>query len=453
MSVNIKLRKGLDLNLAGKAEAKVSELSNSETFAIKPPDFLGFEKPKVLVKVGDIVKAGDPLYYDKSLEAVKYTSPVSGEVVEVRRGAKRKLYEVIVRADKDIQYKQFKQYSTSEIASLSEEQVKEALLEGGVWPHFIQRPFGIIPNPEQAPKAIFISGFDTSPLAPDYDFIYKGDEDAFKAGIEALKKLTKGKVHLNLSANGSKFFANAKGVQVNTVSGPHPAGNVGVQIHHIDPINKGDVAYTIKPYGVIQIGKLLLKGQYDATKIVALAGSEVSAPQYYKTLNGASIQSLVEGKVKSDNVRYISGNVLSGAKVESDTHLGFYDELLTVIPEGNYAKFFGSFDPTKERHSISRSVGLLSFLNPKNKQYSPDTNINGEHRAFVQTGVFEKVVPMDILPTHLVKSILYEDYDEMEALGLYEVIEEDLALCEYVDVSKNEIQSIIREGIDLMINS
>lgn len=452
MSVNIKLRKGLDINLAGKAENKLVEELASETFAIKPPDFLGFEKPKVLVKVGDTVKAGDPLYYDKSLEEVKYTSPVSGEVVEVKRGAKRRLLEIIVRADKDIQYKEFKHFSASEISSLSEEQVKEALLEGGVWPNFIQRPFGIIPNPSQTPKAIFISGFDSAPLAPDYDFIYQGQEEAFAAGVEALKKLTKGTVHLNLGPNGTKVLK-AKGAQVNNFSGPHPAGNVGVQIHHIDPINKGDLAYTIKPYGVIQIGKLLLSGKYDASKVVALAGSEVEAPQYYKTYAGASIKGLIDGKIKTENVRYISGNVLSGSKVDADSHLGYYDELLTVIPEGNNLKFFGSFDPTTDRHSVSRSIGLLSFLNPKSKEYSPDTNINGEHRAFVQTGVFETVMPMDILPTQLVKSVLYEDFDEMEALGLYEVIEEDLALCEYVDVSKNEIQSIIRQGIDLMLNS
>lgn len=460
MSVNIKLKKGLDLNLEGKAKKVLSELS-SETFAVKPPDFVGFKKPKLLVKVGDQVKAGDSLYFDKSLEAVKFTAPVSGEVVDIKRGAKRILLEIVIKANGANEYKEFKKFSVSDIANLSAEDVKANIAESGIWPQIIQRPFAVIANPADSPKSIFISGFDSAPLAPDYDFLYGSQQESFKVGIEVLKKLAP-KVHLNINGDQevSNVFSSVKGVQINKFFGPHPAGNVGVQIHHIDPIGKSDLVWTIKPYAVIQLGKLFTEGRYDATKIVALAGSEVANPQYYKTIAGAQIGEivnnklkLVEGKAAEKEVRVISGNVLTGEGVARDSHLGFYDELVTVIPEGNVAKFFGSFDPTKDRHSIHRAIGLLSFLNSKSKEYAPDTNVNGEHRAFVQSGMLEKVLPMDILPTYLIKAILAQDFDNMEALGLLEVAEEDFALCEYVDVSKNEIQEIIREGIDLMLNS
>ena len=236
---------------------------------------------------------------------------------------------------------------------------------------------------------------------------------------------------------------------INKVSGPHPAGNVGVQIHHIDPINKGDVVWTVNPYGVIQIGKLFLEGVYDASKIVALAGSEVKNPQYYKTYAGTSIKKMVANNINSDNVRYISGNVLTGEKIAEDGHVGFFDHMVSVIPEGDYYEMLGWIKPTTEKLSFQKAFGLLSFLKGK-KEFVVDTNTKGEPRAFVQTGVFEKVLPMDILPTYLLKAILAEDFDDMEALGIYEIIEEDLALCEFVDVSKHEIQSIVREGLDLV---
>ena len=256
-------------------------------------------------------------------------------------------------------------------------------------------------------------------------------------------------MNINADAEVSQIFAHAKNVQINKFSGPHPSGNVGVQIHHIDPINKGDVVWTINPYGVVQIGKLFLEGIYDASKVVALTGSEVEKPQYYKTYIGASIKKMIAQNINSDNVRYISGNVLTGEKIGADGHIGYFDNQVTVIPEGNYYELFGWILPTTKKLSFQRAFGLLSFLNPK-KEYVVDTNLRGEPRAFVQTGVFEKVTPMDILPTHLLKAILAEDFDDMEGLGIYEVIEEDLALCEFVDVSKHDVQAIVREGIDLI---
>lgn len=452
MSNTIKLKRGFEMNLAGKAEKKIAE-AHAKTFAIKPTDFIGMVRPKVVVQVGDVVKAGTPILFDKKMEGVMYTSPVSGEVVEVNRGAKRKLLEVVILADSHIEHESFKQYTISEIAGLSREDAVETMKTAGVWPQLIQRPYGIVANPEDTPKAIFISTFDSGPLAPDYNMLFNGQDKYFQTGVDVLKKLTKGAVHINLDSQAevSTVFANAKNAQVNKFSGPHPVGNVGVQIHHLDPINKGETAWTINPYGVIQIGKLFLDGVYDASKVIAVAGSEVKTPQYYKTHMGAKMKNFLEGNLNQDNVRVISGNVLTGEGIGQDGYLGYYDHLVTIIPEGNRARFFateGWLAPTK-RLSFHRAFGLLSFLSPKKEQVI-DTNMNGEERAFVMTGAFEKVLPMDVLPTHLFKAIMAEDYDEMEELGIYEVIEEDIALCEFIDVSKHDLQALLRKGLNLL---
>lgn len=456
MSANIKLKKGFDINLAGKAEKKIVSSELSDTFCIKPTDFIGMERPKVLVNVGDTVKAGTPIMLDKKLEKVIYASPVSGEVVEIVRGEKRKLLGIKILADKKIEYVEFPRLSVSDLQHVTHEQALERMLASGVWPNIVQRPYGIVANPDDAPKAIFISAFDTHPLAPDYDFIFKGQEKYFQAGIDILKKFTKGTIHVNVNGNGeiSAVFGNTQRVQINKVSGKHPAGNVGVQIHHLDPINKGDIVWTLNPHGVIQIGKLFLEGCYDAPKVIALAGSEVTEPAYYQTYVGACVDKLLKGKLKSApaNLRVISGNVLTGEQIAADGYMGFYDHLLTVIPEGNHPRFFltdGWLAPTAKRLSFHRALGLLSFLTPK-KEFALDTSTNGEERAFVMSGTFESIVPMDIYPTHLLKAIMAEDFDEMEALGIYEVIEEDLALCEFVDVSKHKVQQMVREGLDLI---
>lgn len=454
MSKIVKLKKGFDINLAGKAQKKIANTPPSDTFAIKPTDFVGMTRPKLLVAEGDVVKAGTPVLYDKMQENVMVCSPVSGEVVEVKRGAKRKLLEIKILADKEIQYETFQTYNVSDIKSLSREEATAQMVKGGVWPNIIQRPYGVIAKEEETPKSIFISAFDTHPLAADVAFTLKGEEEAFKTGIEILKKFTEGTIHINHDLNGevSSVFSGVEGVQHNKFSGPHPAGNVGVQIHHVDPIGKGDLVWTVTPYGVAQIGKLFNKGVYDASRVVAVAGSEVSEPQYYKTYTGACVNKIVEGNLKSNNVRFISGNALTGEKIEKDGALGYYSNLLSVLPEGDHADFLGWIMPKKEVLSFHRAWGLFSFLNGKNKEYVLDTNTNGEPRAFVETGVFEKVTPMDIYPVYLLKAILAEDYDNMEALGIYEVIEEDLALCEYVDVSKHDVQQMVRNGIELMQN-
>jgi Na+-transporting NADH:ubiquinone oxidoreductase subunit A len=452
MSKTVKLRKGFDINLAGKAENKLGESNQPETFAIKPTDYPGMLRPKALVAVGDNVKSGTPILVDKKHENVMFAAPVSGEIVDVKRGAKRALLEIVILADKEMEYETFKSYSNSEISSLDRDTIISQMLGSGVWPHIIQRPYGVIANPEDSPKAIFISGFDTSPLAPDYSFSLKGDEKSFQAGVNVLKKLTAGKVHINVNPNNelNDLFSKTEGAQINNFTGPHPAGNVGVQIHHIDPINKGDIAWTVSPFGVIKIGRLFLEGKLDTSQIISLAGSEVKDPQYYPTYGGAAIKKFTANNLSSDHVRYVSGNPLTGESIGESGHLGFYAEQITILPEGDKAELFGWALPTAQKLSFHRALGLLSFLNSKKKEYVIDTNTKGEPRAFVMTGEFEKVLPMDILPTYLLKAILAEDFDEMEALGLYEVIEEDFALCEFIDVSKHDIQAIVRDGLDLL---
>jgi len=452
MSKTVKLRKGFDINLAGKAENKISDSQHSRTYAVKPTDFIGMQRPKALVAVGDSVKAGTPVLVDKKNETVNYVAPVSGEIVDIKRGEKRKLLEIVILADKKIEYESFQNYSTSDLVKVSKDDLKEQMLKAGVWPNIIMRPYGVVADSNDTPKSIFISGFDSSPLAPDYNISFKGEDKAFQAGVSVLKKFTDGYIHINVNSADevNPMFLNADGVQINKFSGKHPVGNVGIQIHHVDPISKGDVVWTVAPAGVVQIGKLFLDGKFDATKIIALTGSEVSNPQYHKTYAGANVKTFTEGNLKSDHVRYISGNVLTGENIGKEGHLGFYTNQFTILPEGDYYQFMGWIAPTTNKLSFHKAFGLLSFLNGSKKEYVLDTNMQGEPRAFVQSGAFEKVVPMDILPTHLLKAILAEDFDEMEELGLYEVIEEDFALCEFIDVSKHDVQSILREGLDLL---
>ena len=455
MIETIKIKKGFDINLTGKSEKKIVEVDPPETYAVKPTDFLGIKRPKVSVQIGDNVKAGTPLMYCKMNERVQYVSPVSGEVVDIVRGEKRKLLEIRVLADKKIEYESFKKYSVSDLHKLSKEEAADLMTRGGVWPNIIQRPFGIIANPSDEPRDIFVSAFDTSPLAPDSELIYQGLEHFIQAGIDVMKKFTQGHVHITIDADAevSKVFSQLKDIALHKISGPHPSGNVGVQIHHIKPINKGDLVWTLTPFGLAQIGKLFLEGIYDASKVVALAGSEVRHPQYYKLHTGANLSKILANNIKGDRVRIISGNVLTGEKIPADGYLGFYHNQVTVIPEGDYPELLGWIRPTGNWLSFHKAIGLLSFLNPKSKEYVLNTNTRGDERAFVMTGVFEKVLPMDILPTYLFKAILAEDYDEMESLGIYEVIEEDVALCEFIDVSKHNLQQIVRDGLELLQNS
>ncbi len=450
MSRTIKLRKGLDIKLLGEAE-KVKSTPQVTAFAIKPPDFHGL-MPKLTVKVGDKVKTGSVIFFDKYKEEVKFVSPIAGEITEIVRGAKRKILEVRIKADAE---NSFEEFGIINPDSMDEAGIKKTLLDNGLWPFIKMRPIDIVANPNDKPKAIFVSGFDSSPLAPDYDYVLHGQSEAFQAGITALTKLTEGKVHLTTRANAphDDALTGVKGVQSNTIVGKHPAGNVGTQIHHLDPINKGEVVWTVNALDVAAIGSTLLSGKYDSSRIIALTGSEVKKTEYIKTNIGASIASLVGDNIKSDDdVRVISGNVLTGDKVDAaDGYLGFYHHQITAIPEGNEPQFQlsggGWLGPGTKKFSINRSY--FSWLTP-NKKRRLNTNLNGEIRSFVVTGEMEKVFPFDIYPMQLIKSTMYNDIDLMENLGIYEVAPEDFALCEFVCTSKIDIQDKIRQGLDVI---
>ncbi len=445
MSDVIKIKRGLDIRLKGKAEKVFGSADMPELFAIKPADFPGLV-PKLTVKPGDKVKAGSVLFIDKYRTDVKFVSPVSGEVQVVNRGERRRILEVVVKSDNQNEAENF---GKIDVSSATKEEVKEKLQAAGLWPFVRQRPYNVVANPADTPKAIFISAFDSSPLAPDYDFIVSGLEKEFQAGVDALNKLTDGDIHIGVNnESASKVFMSLKGVKTHAFTGPHPAGNVGIQIHHISPINKGDIYWTIQPQEVISIGKLVLNGVYDASRIIAVTGSEVKNKSYVKTKVGANIKTFVENNVEEGSLRYISGNVLTGDKITKDGYLGSYHSQITVIPEGDDYEFMGWAAPGLKKFSVSKS--FFSWLCPK-KEYALNANLNGGPRAIIMSGQYDKVLPMDVLPEHLVKAIITEDIDKMEQLGIYEVVEEDMALCEFVCTSKLEVQSILRKGIDVMI--
>jgi len=444
MSTNYLINKGLDIKLLGDSERTIVDYS-AKRFAIKPTDFIGVF-PKMMVAEGDLVQVGTPLFYDKNRTNIIFTSPVSGKVEALKRGAKRRLLEVIIQSDDKFDAVQF---APQKVDGMSREAIIETMLQSGIWPMLRQRPYSVIANPAETPKAIYIPAFDTSPLAPDFDLIVQGKGDEFQTGLDVLKKLTNGPVHLNVDAKNttSKVFLNSKNVQINKFSGPHPTGNVSVQASKISPINKGELIWYLYPQDVITIGNFFLTGKVDFTRIIALAGSEVLKPRYYKTVLGACIKRMVDGNLTKGNNRTISGNVLTGEKIEMDGFVGFYDSMVTVIPEGNEAEFFGWLLPGFNKFSFSKT--FLSWMFP-NRKYRLNTNLHGGHRSLVMTGKYEQVFPFDIYPMALLKAIMVEDIDAMENLGIYEIDAEDFALCEVIDTSKTEMQSIVRKGLELM---
>lgn len=447
MSKTVSIRKGLDIRLEGEAAKNISTLPLSPTICISPLDFHGLN-PKLVVKEGDAVKAGDAIFFDKAHESVMYCTPASGIVKAIVRGEKRRILQVLIETGAEQVYRQSDPINVSN-ASLDE--VKSKMLANGLWPLVKQRPLDVVADPSQSPKAIFVTAFDSSPLAPDFNFVLEGREKDLQAGLIALSKLTTGKVHLNINPNQSSAFSSISGVEINKFSGKHPAGNVGTQIHHIDPINKGEFAWTLNAIDVAIIGHFFNTGKFDLTRTIALTGSEVSNPQYYKVVPGTSMESIVNGKVKGNHVRYISGNVLTGERKELNEYLGYYHNQVTIIPEGDQYKFFltkGWLGLGFDKFSNSRL--FPTFLMPKSKKFVLDTNTNGEERAFVVTGELDRVFPFDILPMQLVKAAITNDIDGMENLGIYEVAPEDFALCEYVCTTKIDIQDKIRQGLDVI---
>ncbi len=448
MSEIIHIKRGLDIPLKGDVDKILQTQPRSVIYAVKPTDFHGLF-PKMLVDEGDKVKAGTPLFFDKYNEEVVFTSPVSGTYKELIRGAKRRILEVRIEADPEDEYVNF---GAADPAALSRDEIKEKLLKSGLWPAIRQRPYSIIASHHDTPRDIFISAFKSTPLAPDMDFVVNGQEDTFQTGLNIISKLTDGDVHLSVHSQNtmSKAFTEAKNVVLHRFKGPHPAGNVGTQIHHVKPINKGDIVWYLDVQDVIIIGRLFEKGIYDTSKVIVLNGSEVIKPRYYRVINGVNISALTDNNIRKEEgttPRFISGDVLSGEKVTPDGFLGYYDDQVTVIPEGDEPELLGWLIPRLEKFSVSRT--FFSFLMPW-KKFRLDTNIRSGERPFVVTGIYEKVFPMDIMPMQLIKSIMINDIDMMEKLGIYEVAPEDFALPEFVCPSKIEMQTIVREGLDSM---
>mgnify|MGYP002641613793 CR=1 FL=1 len=440
-----KLKKGHDIPLQGLAERRVEKASKTTAVAVQPIDFRGL-RPGMKVESGDTVKRGTVLFVDKQRPEILFRSPAAGTVRDIIRGERRAIQRVIIDVGADSAEK-FDSYNANQIADLSTTQAKELLLNSGLWPALRQRPFSKIPDQATAPKAIFISAVDSAPLQAESDMLLEGLAQKFQLGIQLLSKFTEGKIHLSVSPKTKAFFANISGVELHEFSGPHPAGNVGVQMHHIDRMQAGEAAWYISPRHVAQIGSFLSKGEYPGTKTYALTGSELIDRHYVSGTEGALITDLVKTPLAGSKQRVISGHVLTGQKSTVTGYVGFYDDMITVIPELTGRRFMGWLQLGFNANSFWRL--FFSKLTPK-KQLAPDTDMNGEERAFVASGEYEKLVPMDVLPVHLCKAILVEDIELMEQLGIYEVAPEDLALCSYICPSKIEFGDIIEKGIQTM---
>ena len=437
MAKVIKLRKGLDVKLKGTASLETANVSCPGEYALVPDDFVGV-KPKVVVKEGDSVKAGDALFVDKLHPEVKFVSPVSGTVSQVERGDRRKLLSIRVKADKEQVAREFDVKSD----------VKALLMESGLFAFFRSRPYDVVANPDDKPKAIFVTAFNSMPLSQDFAYVVKGQEQDFQAGITALSKLAR--VELGIS-KAETTLTDVKDRQVTIYDGPAPAGNVGVQINHTSPINKGEVVWTLSGEEVLFIGRLLRTGKVDLTRTIALAGSEVKAPKYYKVKVGQQLTTLLSSNVVEAKYsqRIINGNVMTGFKTTADSYLAAHATEVNIIPEGDDVdEFMGWISPFRlKQFSTSRSY--WSWLCPK-KEYTLDARVKGSERHIIVGGEYDKVFPMDIYAGFLIKAIITGDIDRQEALGIYEVAPEDFAIAEFVDSSKLELQRIVREGLDIL---
>ena len=447
MSNNIYLKKGLNIPISGAAAQSTRKVIVPDVVAVKPTDFRGFI-PKLLVREGDKVLAGTPVLADKMSQSILLASPVSGTVAQIVRGEKRKLLEVRIKADEKLEFVDF---GVKKPAQMSASEIKEAILAAGLWPAITQRPYGIIANPDIKPKAIFVSAFNTAPLAANPEFALKDELDNIQTAINALAKLTDGGVHISLNAenySGTPFHKLENVIQ-HIFSGKHPAGNVGVQIHHISPIKKGETVWTVSMMMLAAIGKLFNTGKCDLRRKIAVTGPMAIEPAYVEGYPGISMKDIKEFYNPKENLRFVSGDALSGTNVTAEGFLGFNDNQITILKEGDSYELFGWAKPFRSSQ-FSASRTYFSWLTPK-KTYDMDTNLHGGPRAFVVNDVYSKVLPMDIYPVYLLKACLAQDIDKMEKYGIYEVLEEDLALCEYVCPSKIYIQQIITDGIALML--
>ena len=441
-----KLRKGLDINLKGKAAEEKVSLEASEEYALVPDDFTGMV-PKVVVREGDVVRAGDALFVDKRYPEIGFASPVSGIVSAIVRGDRRKVLHVKVKADAQQRYADFGK--KKEVGSMSGEDVKNALLEAGLFGYIDQLPYAVSTNPQTAPKAIFVSALRDKPLAGDFEFELKGNEHDFQTGLTALSKIAK--TYLGIGARQrAEALTSARNVEINIFDGPCPAGNVGVQINHLSPVNKGEIVWTVEPTAVIFFGRLLNEGRVDLRRTVAVGGSKIVEPIYVETLVGTPLSAILKDRLYAEkHVRIINGNPLTGKRDTLNGFLGAHTSEITALPEGDDAdEFLGWILPRTNQFSMSRSY--FSWLQKKTKKYDLDARIKGGERHMIMSGEYDSVLPMDIYGEFLIKAIIAQDIDKMEQLGIYEVAPEDFALAEFVDSSKLELQRIVREGLNML---
>jgi Na+-transporting NADH:ubiquinone oxidoreductase subunit A len=445
---DIKIKNGLTIKLKGAAENILKKAALPESVSLNPSDF-HLIIPKMALKVGEKVSQGSVVFFSKKDERIKFCSPVDGTIKDIVRGAKRKIIEIIIDVEKN---QNLISPNPQVFADLNTDQIKTILLESGCWPFVKQRPYDVIANPSDNPKSIFISGFNSAPISADLQIILDDQKEEFKEGINVLSKLTSGEINICVNDTSSTFISEIENVKIHKINGPHPSGNVGVQIHHIDPVNSGERVWTLGAEDVAIIGRYFMTGIYNPIRTIAVSGPPVKYPKYYKTIVGTQLNKIIDdtGIDINDSLRIINGDVLSGRKVEHDNYLGFYNNTLSVLREGNRYRMFG-WIPFVNNKVPSMYKTSFSWLFP-NKEYDLDTNLNGEERAFVVTGEMEKVFPMDILPMQLLKECMAGNIEKMESLGIYEVAPEDFSLIDYSSSSKIEAQYIIRQGLDLMIS-
>ncbi len=453
MSKTIVLKKGLNIPISGMPEKRLSKTMNSEIVAVQPTDFKGF-LPRLLVKEGDSVLVGSPVLSDKKNPDIVITSPVSGTVKEVVRGEKRKLLAILIQT---VEQQETVNFGVKSPNSMSADEIKSALLSSGLWPCIISRPYGVLADPNIQPKAIFVSAITSAPNAADPDFAFASEIANIQTAVNALSKLSKGGVHISFDEKTyeSSPLHKITGVQTHLFKGKYPMGNVGVQISHISPIKKEETVWTISLQGLAAIGKLFNKGVYDVSRLVAVSGPMAIEPSYISAVPGIPMGCLKAFYGTNESIiRIVSGDVMTGKNVGEKGYLGFYDNTITIIKEGTEKELLGWARPLRlNQFSADHSYfdWCLGWLTPK-KKYDMDTNLHGGPRAFVMSdGYYAKFLPMDIYPLYLVKACLAGDIEKMEQFGIYEVLPEDLAVCEFVDPSKNNIQEIIAKGIDLML--
>lgn len=444
----IRLKKGHNIRIAGVPVKTVEEIPAPPTIGVRPNEFK-YLKPKLIVKEGDSVRIGSPLFFDKKDPEVRWASPAAGEIKSIVYGERRSILQIIISRSVDEEAVENESFDFDQLGSLGRDKIVASLLKGNVWPLIRQRPFNRVANHQDTPKSIFVSGFHSGPLTVDIDLALEGREKEFQAGLLVLKQLTTGKLFLNVSTESrAKALVDASGVEITRFSGPHPAGNIGIQIHHLDPVNPGEVVWTVNAQHVVTIGNLFLTGKFNPELVVSVGGPSVLKPGHFRARIGNSIDALLEGRVQKTKNRIIGGDVLSGRTAGHGDHIGFYTSTVSVIPISDDRPFLGWFGPGSSR-KIYSLLRTYFFQNSKT-EFEFNTLKNGSRRNMVPVNAWESMLPMDILPNPLYRSILAEDIDEMENLGILECDEEDFALCSFACPSKINLGKVIRQGLDLV---